>query len=85
MNSPRAEEGVYAEAQERQVQLTRSFFEASQELVEQTRRGRPAGRNLAREGSANPYAEFLECLFFYYREDARAAQRSTGGGGVLRG
>ena len=78
MNALRAEE-VYAEALGRQVRLTRSFFEASQEVVEQeARRRQPAGRNLAREGSENPYEEFLECLLFYYREyreDAMAAER----------
>jgi hypothetical protein len=74
VNALRAEE-LYAEAQGLQVWLTRSFFEASQELVEQARRRQPAGRNLAREGLEKPYEEFLECLLFYYREDARAAER----------
>ncbi len=73
----RTEEEVYTEGQGRQAWLTRSFFEASQEWVEQARRGQSAGRNLAREGAANPYEDFLECLFFYYREDARAAERGT--------
>ncbi len=50
------------------------------EQVEQARRGQSAGRNLAREGAANPYEDFLECLFFYYREDARAAEKGTGEG-----
>jgi hypothetical protein len=79
VNALRAE-GLYAEALGRQVRLTRSFFEASsQELVEQQarRRRQPADRNLTWEGSEEPYEEFLECLFFYYREDARAAERST--------
>ncbi len=83
MNALRTQE-VYAEAQERQARLTRSFFEGSQELAGLDRRGQPAGRNLAGQGPTNPYAEFLECLFFYYREDVRAAERSTGGTGVLR-
>jgi hypothetical protein len=60
------------------MRLTRSFFEASsQELVEQARRRQPVGRNFAREGAEKPYEEFLECLLFYYREDARAAERGT--------
>ncbi len=79
----RTKEEVYAEAQERQARLTRSFFEGSRELLEKAQRGQPISENLAWEGSANPYAEFLECLFFYHREDARAAERSTGGAGVL--
>ncbi len=73
----RGTQEVYTEAQGRQAWLTRSFFEASQELVEQARRGQSASRNLAREGAANLYEDFLECLFFYYREDARAAERGT--------
>jgi hypothetical protein len=77
VNTLRAQE-VYAEALRCQVRLTRSFCEASQEVVEQeARRRQPAGRNLAREGSENPYEEFLECLLFYYREDARAAERGA--------
>ena len=77
MNALRAEE-LYAEALGRQVRLTRSFFEASsQELVEQQvrRRKQPAGRNLAREGSENPYEEFLECLLLYYLLGGREGGR----------
>ena len=73
-------EELYAQALGRQARLTRSFFEAaSQELVEHQarRRRQPAGRNFAREGSEKPYEEFLECLLFYYREDARAAERRS--------
>ncbi len=77
MNAPRAKEEVYAEAQERQARLTRSFFEGSQELAGLDRRRQPTRRNLAWEGVVNPYAEFLECLFFYYRADARAAESGT--------
>ena len=79
MDALHAEE-LYAQALGRQVRLTRSFFEASsQELVEHQarRRRQPAGRNLAWEGSEKPYEEFLECLLFYYREDARAAERRS--------
>ncbi len=75
MNALRTEE-VYAKAQERQARLTRNFFESSQELLEQARRGQPAGENLAREGSTNPHVGFLECLLFYYREAVRAAESS---------
>ena len=72
MNVPPGAEVVYAEAQERQARLTRSFFEGLQ---------KPAGpatvRALAREGSAKPYAELLECLFiFYCRSGARAVEGS---------
>ena len=65
--------GVYAEAQERQAQLTRSFFGASQELVEQVRKRQVASRNIIREELANPYVDFLDSLFFYYRESIRKA------------
>ena len=77
MNGLRRTQEVYTEAQGRQARLTGSFFEASQALVEQARRGQSAGRNLAREGAANPYEDFLECLFFYYRKDARAAEKGS--------
>jgi hypothetical protein len=70
-----------AEAQGRQVQLTRSFFEGvivnlrdqlesnldtSLELAEQARRGQGAGRALARE-SVSAYMDFLDSMFSYYR------------------
>lgn len=79
---------LFAEAQEHQALHTKSFFESalgnlrtraernldvSEKLVEQAREGREAGRVLTRE-SANAYDEFLECLFFYYRESVRAAR-----------
>jgi hypothetical protein len=78
----RAEE-VYAEAQERQVRLTQSFFEGSWEPAGLAGTGRASGRDLARGSLANPYAGFLGCLcFFYYRTGARTAERSPGGSGV---
>ncbi len=79
MNVLRAEE-VYAEARDRQARLPRSSFEGSRELAGLPRRGQPTGRNLARKAMASPHAEFLECLFFYYR----AAERSTRGDSILR-
>ncbi len=59
-------EELHAEAHGRQMRLTRSFFEASaQELDEQARRRQPAGRAFAPEALEKPYEEFLECLLFY--------------------
>ena len=79
---------LFAEAQKRQALHTKGFlesalgnlrtraernFDVSEKLVEQAREGRAAGWVLARE-PANAYDEFLECLFFYYRENGRAAR-----------
>ena len=71
-----------SETQERQVQLTRSFFEsvadnlrtqaegnltASQELAEQARRWQEAAQALTQE-SMNAYVDFLDSAFFsHYR------------------
>ena len=51
-------------------------LDAAEELTEHARKGQEAGRVLARE-SAEAYTDFLDSLFFYYRENARAAERST--------
>jgi hypothetical protein len=71
-----------AEAQERQVQLTQSFFEsvtnhirtqaetddaAARELAQQARRGQEASQALARE-SANVYMDFPNSMFSYYQQ-----------------
>ena len=50
--------------------------DAAEELTEHARKGQEAGRVLARE-SAEAYTDFLDSLFFYYRDNARAAERST--------
>ena len=71
-----------SETQERQVQLTRSFFEsvadnlraqaegnltASQELAKQTQRWQEAAQSLTQE-SVNAYVDFLDSMFFsHYR------------------
>jgi hypothetical protein len=50
------------------------------EQVDQTRRGHELGRNLAQDlaqESAAAYDDFLEALFFYYGENARAAEKGT--------
>jgi hypothetical protein len=48
----------------------------AEELTEQTRKRQEVGRVLARE-SADAYMDFLDSLFFYYGENARAAEKST--------
>lgn len=60
-------------SQERQAWTTQIFFEASQELVEQARRGQGTGRILVR-GSTHTYTNFLDSIFFYYRENVRASE-----------
>ena len=50
------------------------------EQIDQTRRGQEASwsvaQGLARE-SASAYEDFLESVFFYYGENARAAEKGT--------
>ena len=55
-------------------------LEAWREQVEEARRGQGADRNLARglvQESAEAYRSFLDSIFFYYGESARAAERGT--------
>ena len=81
----------FAEANEAQTRLAKNLSEgtmrnlrtqaernldAAEELTEHAREGQEAGRVLARE-SADAYMDFLDSLFFYYRENARATERST--------
>lgn len=46
------------------------------EQVNQARRGQEASLSLAQQ-SADAYEDFLESVFFYYGESARAAERGT--------
>ena len=59
------------------------LLEAWREQVEEARRGQGAGRgNLARSlvgGSADTYKAFLDSVFFYYGENARAAEKGARG------
>ncbi len=82
----------FMEAQERQERLAHDFLEdtmrhlrtqaernlsASEELVEQARKGQKANQVLLKElteQSANSYEEFVDSLFLYYRESARATE-----------
>jgi hypothetical protein len=53
------------------------------EQVDQARRGHELGWNLAQglaQESAAAYDDFLEALFFYYGENARAAEEGTNAG-----
>ena len=79
-------------AQQRQERLAQDLLEdttgylrsqaernlnASEELLEQARKGREANQILLKElamQSANAYEEFLDSMFLYYRESARAAE-----------
>lgn len=73
------------------AELTQSFFDAvvsnlygqaesnqemTQELIEQARRGQEAGQALAHE-SVNAHMEFLDSMFFYYRQSMEEAERSA--------
>ncbi len=55
------------------------LVEARREQAERARRRQEAGRRLARE-SAGAYEDFLDSVFFYYGENARAAEKGTGEG-----
>jgi hypothetical protein len=46
------------------------------EQVNQARRGQEASWSLAQQ-SADAYEDFLESLFFYYGESAKAAEKGT--------
>jgi hypothetical protein len=50
------------------------------EQIDQARRGQEAGRSLAQglaQESAEAYEDFLESVFFYYGENARATEKGT--------
>jgi hypothetical protein len=54
------------------------LLDAWREQVEEARRGQGAGRNLAWglvQDSEDAYKAFLDSIFFYYGESARAAER----------
>ena len=46
------------------------------EQVNQARRGQEASWSLAQQ-SADAYEDFLESIFFYYGENAKAAEKGT--------
>jgi hypothetical protein len=46
------------------------------EQVNQARRGQEASWSLAQQ-SADAYEDFLESIFFYFGENARAAEKGT--------
>ncbi len=52
-------------------------LDAWQEQVERALREQADNRVLARE-SVSAYVDFLDSLFFYYRESVRIAERDTG-------
>ena len=55
-------------------------LEAWREQVEEARRGQEASWSLAQDlaqQSADAYEDFLESVFFYYGENAKAAEKGT--------
>jgi hypothetical protein len=79
------------EAQERQAQLARSFFEsvdsiiraqaesnlaASRRLAEQAFKGQESAQSLALE-SVNAYVSFLDSMFSFYRGSVKGGQRNN--------
>jgi hypothetical protein len=62
--------------------VTPLLLDAWCEQVEQARRGQEAGWSLAQDlarDSADAYEDFLESIFFYYGENARAAEKGARG------
>jgi hypothetical protein len=56
------------------------LLDAWREQVEQARRGQEAGWSLAQglaRDSADAYEDFLDSIFFYYGENARAAEKGS--------
>ncbi len=56
------------------------LLDAWREQVEQARRGQEASWSLAQElarDSADAYEDFLDSIFFYYGENARAAEKGS--------
>jgi hypothetical protein len=56
------------------------LLEVWREQVDQARRGQEVGWSLAQglaQESAEAYQDFLESVFFYYGENARAAEEGT--------
>ena len=91
VESQRALSSVSVETQERQAELTQSFFESvvsnlrdqvesntagSRELAEQVLKSQEAGWLLAQE-SMKAQVDFLDSIFSYYQESVRAAERAT--------
>ena len=81
---------VSVETQQRQAQLTQSFFNSvlvnlgaqtrgnlavSRELAEQALRGQESTQSLVQE-SVSAYVDFLDSMLSYYRTDARVYGRS---------
>jgi hypothetical protein len=81
---------VSVETQQRQAQLTQSFFDsvlvnlgaqtqsnlaASRQLAEQALRGQEATQTLVQE-SVGAYVDFLDSMLSYYKMDARVDGRS---------
>jgi hypothetical protein len=68
--------------QARQVTLEEHnvLLDVWREQVNQARRGQQSSWSLAQglaQQSAEAYEDFLESVFFYYGENARAAERGT--------
>ncbi len=56
------------------------LLDAWREQVEQARRGQEASWSLAQglaRDSADAYEDFFDSIFFYYGENARAAEKGT--------
>lgn len=91
VESQRALSSVSVDTQERQAELTKSFFDsvvsnlrdqvegntaASRELTEHVFKSQEIGWLLTQE-SMKAQVDFLDSIFSYYQENVRAARRAT--------
>ena len=71
---------VFHQARQVTPERHNDLLDVWREQVNQARRGQEASWSLAQglaQQSADAYEDFLESVFFYYGENARAAERGT--------
>jgi hypothetical protein len=71
---------VFYQARQVTSEEHNDLLDVWREQVDQARRGQEASWSLAQDlaqQSADAYEDFLESIFFYYGENARAAEKGT--------
>jgi len=71
---------VFHQARQVTPERHNDLLDVWREQVNQARRGQEASWSLAQDlarDSADAYEDFLESVFFYYGENARAAEKGT--------
>ena len=67
---------VFYQARQVTSEEHNDLLDVWREQANQARRGQEASLSLAQQ-SADAYEDFLESIFFYYGENARAAEKGT--------